>query len=113
VNRDRLYLENILERILRIREFTALGRDKFFNDELTQDAVIRNLEVIGEAVKRLSPEVRLENPDIPWKSIAGLRDFLIHEYLYVDLDQIWAVLEGPLDDLMTVVEGLLARGDGT
>jgi uncharacterized protein with HEPN domain len=63
---------------------------------MIQDAVIRNLEIIGEAVKNITPATREQYPDIPWKQIAGLRDILIHQYFGVDLDTIWLVVENRL-----------------
>ncbi len=61
-----------------VRAYTSAGRDAFLADGKTQDAVIRNIEVLGEATKNLSPEIRDANPDIPWKRIAGMRDRVIH-----------------------------------
>ena len=73
---DKVYLAHIRDAIQRIESFTSGGRDKFFIDPMVQDAVIRNLEIIGEAVKGLSDELRTANPDVPWKQIAGMRDVL-------------------------------------
>ena len=78
---DRLYLTHILEAVEKIQRYTADGRDVFFSDTRIQDAVLRNFEIIGEATKRLTPETREQQPDIPWKQIAGFRDVLIHDYM--------------------------------
>ncbi len=64
-----------------------------------QDAIIRNLEIIGEATKRLSKPLKEQYPDIPWRSIAGLRDVLIHDYMGVDLESVWNVIENDLPPL--------------
>ncbi|MGF1571081.1 MAG: DUF86 domain-containing protein [Nodosilinea sp.] len=93
---DRLYLSNILECIGQIELYVTEGKDAFFQNRMSQDAVIRNFEVMGEAVKRLSEELRGENEDIPWRQIAGFRDILIHDYLRVDVGEIWAVIEQDL-----------------
>ena len=82
---DRVYPFHIRDCLERIGEYTAEGREGFDHDRRTQDAVIRNLEVIGEAAKQLSEDVRQQYPPIPWRQIAGLRDILIHHYFGVNL----------------------------
>ncbi len=79
----------------------------FARDDKTVDAVVRNLEVIGEAVKRLPPELRARRSDIEWQRIAGLRDILIHEYFGVDIDILWDVIVNKLPALEHAVESLL------
>jgi len=68
------------------------GEKDFFESRLIQDAVIRNLEIIGEAIKKITKELRSEYPDIPWHEMAGLRDVLIHDYFGVDLRTVWGVV---------------------
>ncbi len=75
---------------------------------MRQDAVIRKLEIIGEAVKQLSDETRQRRPEIPWKQIAGMRDRLTHAYFSVDLGLVWAVVDRDLDALATAVRALLS-----
>ena len=84
----RVYLAHILECIQKIERYTADGKDRFMSDAMVQDAVLRNLEVIGEATKRLDDDYRREHPQIPWRAVAGLRDVLIHQYEGVDLDRV-------------------------
>jgi len=84
---DALYLSHIDEAIGRIEDYTHEGREIFLHTPLIQDAVIRNFEIIGEATKNLSDELRAENSDIRWRQIAGLRDMLIHEYAKVNLSR--------------------------
>ena len=72
---------------------------------------VRNLEIIGEAVKHLSPELRQQHPDIPWKRIAGMRDEMIHEYFGVDLTIVWNVVEQHLPALRQQVDSMLRQAD--
>lgn len=104
---NRLYLSNIKECIERIESYTCDGREAFMQTPMIQDAVIRNFEIIGEATKRLSPELRAAYPDIAWQQIAGLRDVLIHDYLKVNLNRIWGIIEQNLPELKRIVEGIL------
>ncbi|WP_339384034.1 HepT-like ribonuclease domain-containing protein [Fischerella sp. FACHB-380] len=74
---------------------------------MIQDAVIRNFEIIGEATKRLSAEIRAADPDVPWQQVAGFRDVLIHDYLKVNLNRVWGVIEQNLPQLKATVEAIL------
>lgn len=105
---DMVYLRHIVDAIKNIEAYTEGGREEFFATKMIQDAVIRNLEIIGEAVKNLSPAFRGEHPDVPWKQISGLRDVLIHHYFGVDLDSVWLVVEGRLPGLLQRLEPMLA-----
>lgn len=91
MSRDvRLYLEDIERACDKIRRFTAdLDLAAFLADERTYDAVLRNLEVIGEAAKRVPGDVRMEMPDIPWRAISGFRDFVAHVYFALDNEIVW------------------------
>ena len=86
---DRLYLHHMVGRRHRISRFIAAGRDAFMASEQLQDAVIRNVELIGEAAKRVSADARDRMASLDWKAICGLRDVLIHDYIGVDLDEVW------------------------
>jgi len=96
-----------LERIERIQRFTAAGREAFFNDPLIQDAVMRNFEVIGEAAKRVPDDFRQAHPELPWRSLAALRDVLIHQYEGVSLSQVWQIVESELAGLHQAIAALL------
>ena len=109
MNNDRLYLTHILEAIEKIQRYTADGREEFTGDSRTQDAVLRNFEIIGEATKRLSQKTRDKQPGIPWKQIAGFRDVLIHDYMGVDLDEVWNVVESSIPPLLDAVRALLGE----
>ena len=106
---DRPYLEHILAAIRKIDSYTTDGRGAFMQNAMAQDAVLRNLEIIGEAAKRLSKETKDRRPDIPWRDVAGLRDVLIHNYMGVNLNRIWGVVERDLPPLRQGIEGLLDR----
>lgn len=94
-------LGDILESTRRINIYTnGLTYEIFQTDLKTQDAVIRNLEVIGEAVKKISMEFRDQYPSIPWKSMTGVRDRLIHHYFGVDLNIVWNIVVEELSDVV-------------
>jgi uncharacterized protein with HEPN domain len=104
---ERLYLSNIKECIERIEEYTKGGKEEFMQNKMIQDAVIRNFEIIGEATKRLSPELRSQYSDVPWQQMAGLRDVLIHDYLKVNLNLVWKIIEQNLSNLKRQVTAIL------
>ena len=106
---QRVYLLHAVDAIDAILEYTADGREGFFADRKTQDAVIRNIEILGQAVKGLSEETRALEPEVPWRQIAGMRDKLIHEYFGVDLGLVWDVVERELPLLRPTMERLIQR----
>lgn len=103
-----LYLADILEAIRRVKELSAgMTRTQFEADWKTVDATLRNLEILGEAVKRLPAGHTNRYPEVPWKNIAGFRDVLAHAYFGVDEDIVWDVITRKLGPLESAVRDLL------
>lgn len=103
----RVYLAHILERANRIEAYVRDGHAAFMRDPKTQDAVIRNFEVIGEAAKRVALEYRAEHPSIPWQLMAGFRGVLIHGYEGVDLDRVWTTATRDLPAARDAIAAIL------
>jgi len=104
---DLEFLEDILARIELTNEFVAGGRDIFDSSRVTQEAVIRNLEIIGEAARNISDELRAKHPEIPWKQIIAFRNFVTHVYWAINVERIWQIIEDDLPPLKTQVEAIL------
>ena len=112
--RDRDYLQHILEAIGKIQRFVACKTEAdFLADDMAQDAVIRILEIIGEAVTRLSPQLKTAHSDVPWGEIAGMRNRLIHGYVSVNMQIVWdtvvAVLPAFSERVQTIVREMASR----
>jgi uncharacterized protein with HEPN domain len=104
---DELCLKDIQHAIERATRYTAgMSLAQFMLDDKTQDSVIRNLEIIGEATKLLTPELRTQHPDIPWRAMAGMRDRLIHDYFGVNLDIVWQVVTKELPTVYTQIQAI-------
>lgn len=104
---DRVYLQHIRDALDDIAAYCGSDRDAFFSDRMRQDATLRKLEVIGQAVKNLSDPTKSRRPEIPWKQIAGMRDKVIHDYFGVNLEIVWAVVERELPKLKVAIADLL------
>lgn len=96
---DRERLRDILEAIERIESYTAKGREEFESDELIQTWVVHHIQIIGEAARKLSEEVRSEHDQVPWPAIIVMRNILVHDYFSVDIDEVWSTVERNLPDL--------------
>lgn len=108
VNKDEVYLRHILDAILTIEQFVAeKEKTQFLQDKLLQAGAVRELEIIGEATKKLSVVIKNQATEIPWKSIAGMRDKLIHDYFSVDLEAVWKTIQEDLPLLKRAVSQLL------
>ena len=106
---DKEKLEKILESIDRIREYTKGGKDQFFGDSLIQDGVVRNFQVIGEAIKDLSKDLKFKNPDVDWKDAARFRDKITHDYLDIDYEKVWKAVESDVEPLREKIHDIHQR----
>ena len=105
---DLVYLQHILDAISRIEEYTMdMGYGDFMENHLVQDGVIRQIEIIGEAAKRVSDRIRAKYLGIPWKDMTGMRDKLIHGYFGVDLDAVWDTVEKDIPLLKNEIKKII------
>lgn len=108
MNRDPLlYIDDIVEAIAAIREYTSgMSRETFMQNRVIQDAVIRRIEIIGEAARQMPESLKRAHPDIPWADIVGMRNRLIHGYFGVQLDRVWLVVQQDIPVLETQIQRL-------
>jgi uncharacterized protein with HEPN domain len=110
MDRDRAYLFDIAEAArLALSYVDGLTLDNFLDDTQRQDAVIRRIEIIGEAARRVSPQTRERHPEIPWATMIGMRNLMIHDYDDVDMDIVWDTVHRDLPELLGLLEPLLPR----
>jgi uncharacterized protein with HEPN domain len=102
------YISDIFNAIVEVENFTyGMSFEEFLKDRKTINAVIRSLEVMGEAAKKIPENIKTKFPDVPWKRMAGMRDKLIHEYSGVDLEIVWTVIKEELPPIKPSVEKTL------
>jgi uncharacterized protein with HEPN domain len=102
------YIADILSALQEVEDFTGgMEYEQFAADKKTVNAVVRSLEVMGEAAKRIPEDVRRRYPDVPWKRMTGMRDKLIHEYSGVDLEIVWGVVKTELPPVKPLIEQAL------
>ena len=105
IERDRIYLQHILQCIEKIKEYTCDGKESFFNNSLIQDAVLRRLQTMAESTQRLSDDLKANAPDVDWRALSGFRNILVHDYLDgVDLDRVWNAIANYLPRLESAVK---------
>src|SRR5688572_7544505 len=101
----------MLERVRMVENFTQPGREAFMTSLMMQEAVIRSLEIIGEASRTLSEATRLAHPEVSWRQIGAFRNFVIHVYWDIKLERIWEIVENDLPDLKAQLQAILASWD--
>jgi uncharacterized protein with HEPN domain len=99
VRGDREYLQDIVDAIDRIERYVKHGRDRFERDELVQTWMVHNLQIIGEAARALSADLRDRHPEVPWPVIVGMRNILVHQYQHIDTEVVWTTVESGLPTL--------------
>ena len=107
---DAVYLHHILDAILQIEQYVAgLNQETFVGSAITRDAVIRQLEIIGEAAKRVSSNLRTKHTEVPWSTVAGMRNKLIHDYFGVDLEKVWVTTQKDLLPLKEQIRAIVTE----
>jgi len=108
----RAYLDDVLESILKIEKYTAnLDFDSLKSNDIVLDATIRNLEIIGEAIKNIPEDFKKKHNEIEWKKIAGLRDILIHDYFGISMEIIWDIIQNKLPELKNKLLSIIKECD--
>lgn len=107
-----VYLNDILSAIERIATYSKAGKKRFFAEGLLQDAIVRQLSIVGEAASKLSKATKDMAPDIPWKEIVGTRNIVIHDYSDINLDTIWATVKKDLPTLRRAVRQIIMKSQG-
>ncbi len=108
---DSIYLNHILDSIRRIEEDTSEGREKFLAAHTLQDAVLRNLQTLSESAKRLSDPLKASHPEIEWRRITAFRNILVHDYLGIDLERIWQIVQHDVPQLKRAVVAMLGSSE--
>ncbi len=99
-DKDLVYIQHILDCIKQIKNYSKYGRDDFYTNKMTQDAILRRLQTMAESTQRLSDEIKAEMTEINWRNISGFRNVLVHDYLDgINLETVWEIIENYLPDL--------------
>ena len=100
---DAVYVEHMLYCIDKVLEYIGSDKEAFYRSTLVQDAVLRNLQIMAESSQRMSDDLKTQYPMIPWREISGFRNILVHDYLGMDCDAVWSVVEQDLPELKKVL----------
>lgn len=106
---DIVYLAHMLECAGRIDEYVGGDEARFRTSRLIQDAVVRNLQTLAESSQRLTDAIKASEPDVPWRAIAGFRNILVHDYLAIDVDAVWLVVDQELPPLQVALQRMQKR----
>lgn len=107
MSKDHIYLKYILENIKQLEDYVSKGKQSFFADSMIQDASVRKLHIITESTQRLSEDIKYRYPEIPWRMMAGFRNIIVHDYLGIDLEQVWQVIDIDIPVLKTRIYEIL------
>lgn len=107
MTRDRIYIDHILECITRIEEYTQAGKNDFEADTTTQGAVVRNLQIFSESIRRISEPIKVQRPGVDRIGIAAFGNVVVHDYLGIDISQVWDIVERNLPELKGLMEEIL------
>lgn len=111
---NRLYIEHMLEAIKLVEQYSAgLNFEKFSEDVEKQDAIVRRLQIIGEASNRVPQDIKDQLVEVPWKKMLGMRNIIVHDYMYVDLEKVWSVVEKDLPHLKQMLQEALRNIEET
>jgi uncharacterized protein with HEPN domain len=108
VTDDRLYLIHITECIARVQQYVTGGKDVFLTNTMVQDAVLRNLQVLAESTQRISDPLRQQHTGVDWRGISRFRNVVTHNYLGIDLERIWDIVERDLPGLHREISAILS-----
>ena len=111
MDRNLLHLDHIVEAIARIEEYVHQDKEAFLTSTLIQDAVIRNLQTLCESTQKLSSTLKQAHPEIDWAGLAFVRNTLTHEYLYLNMERLWSIVEDDLPKFKVAATRLLAELD--
>ena len=109
---ETVYLRHIRDAVAKIESYTRDGKTEFLEQSIIQDSVIRNLEIIGEAARNLSPEFRKKHSKVPWRGIMAMRNVLVHEYFGVDLPIVWRVVSKRIPALKRHISKIMKNQEG-